>query len=208
MVTSRKIDPIEMRRRLTEATVQCLVEFGYAGTTTLRVQDRAGVSRGALLHHFPSKADMFVAAVQRVAEQQARDIRAALAQGDPTEDRVRFAISVLRSAMSGPLYLAGYELWMAARTDDNLREVLAPYERQVGKELRILGAEAFGPELASQPGFSVAFEALIELLRGQALTSILRADPAREDRVLAAWTAAFPLLCAAPQDAPAPGSEG
>ncbi|MEV6360701.1 TetR/AcrR family transcriptional regulator [Nocardia asteroides] len=192
----RRTNPVEMRRRLIDATVTCLMEHGYAGTTTLRVQQVAGVSRGALLHHFPSKADMFVAAVQRVAEQQADDIRSALADPPPANGRIEFAVGVLRKAMSGPLYLAGYELWMAARTDAQLRTVLAPYEREVGRAIRHLGAEAFGPGYAELPGFPIAFESLLELLRGQAITSVLRTDPATADRVLAAWAVTFPTLCA------------
>lgn len=196
MAAARTINPVEMRKRLIDATVTALVEHGYAGTTTLRVQQMAGVSRGALLHHFPSKSALFVAAVQRVAEQQDRDVREALTAPPAGADRVAFAIDVLRTAMSGPLYVAGYELWMAARTDPELREVLVPYERTVGQGIRELGAEAFGPEYAQLPGFPVAFEMLLELLRGQALTSVLRSSEDTERRVLAAWASAFPALCA------------
>ena len=52
-----------MRRRLMEATVECLVELGWEGTTTTVVSQCAGVSRGAQLHHFPSKQALGVAAV-------------------------------------------------------------------------------------------------------------------------------------------------
>ena len=48
---------------LLDATVRCLVTHGYAGTTTQRIQDEAGVSRGALLHHFASKSELLVAAI-------------------------------------------------------------------------------------------------------------------------------------------------
>ncbi|MDT5024109.1 MAG: hypothetical protein QOE61_535, partial [Micromonosporaceae bacterium] len=44
----------EMRVRLLDATIECLVEYGYAGTTTPRVAEKAGVTRGAQVHHFPS----------------------------------------------------------------------------------------------------------------------------------------------------------
>lgn len=198
MVTARRtVDPVEMRRRLVEATVSCLVEFGYAGTTTLRVQQRAGVSRGALLHHFPSKPALLVAAVRSVAEQQGVRMRALVEEREPGPDRVRFAIDVLREGLSGPLYLAGHELWMAARTDESLRAVLGPYERAVGRVLREIGAQAFGPDYATLPGFEVAFEALLELLRGAAITGVLRPDTSQHERVLAAWAEVFPALCAA-----------
>ncbi|HWL49839.1 MAG TPA: helix-turn-helix domain-containing protein, partial [Acidimicrobiia bacterium] len=63
-----------MRRRLLEATVECLVELGWAGTTTTVVSERAGVSRGAQLHHFPSKQDLVVAAVEHLSERRRDDM--------------------------------------------------------------------------------------------------------------------------------------
>ncbi len=193
----RRIAPEQMRQRLVTATVDCLVEFGFAGTTTQRVQSRADVSRGALLHHFPSKSDLFVAAIRQVAQRQVARMRTAATHAPAGADRVAFAVSVLRQAMSGPEFLAGHELWMAARTDPGLREVLGPYEREAGQVLRQVGAELFGPEYAQLPGFPVAFESLLELLRGLAMTSLLRAGEAREQRVLAAWQSVFPDLCQA-----------
>jgi AcrR family transcriptional regulator len=62
----------EMRRVLLDAAVDSLVEHGFAGTTTLEVQRRAGVSRGALLHHFPSKAELLVATIGHLAEMRAQ----------------------------------------------------------------------------------------------------------------------------------------
>ena len=53
----------ETTAKLLDATADCLVERGYAGTSTVEVCRRAGVSRGALVHHFPSKDDLVAAAV-------------------------------------------------------------------------------------------------------------------------------------------------
>ncbi len=193
----RRIAPEQMRQRLVDATVECLVEFGFAGTTTQRVQTGAGVSRGALLHHFPSKSDMFVAAIRSIAESQVQRMRRLAEERPPDSDQVAFAVSVLRQAMSGPSFLAGHELWMAARTDKGLFEILAPYERDAGRVLRQLGAELFGPDYALQPGFEVAFESLVELLRGLAMTSLLRDSTVMEEQVLTAWQSVFPELCRA-----------
>src|SRR3954467_9807053 len=66
-----------MRARLLEATVELLVEKGYAGTSTTLVSERAGVSRGAQLHHFPTKQDLVVAAVQHLTEVRGDELRAA-----------------------------------------------------------------------------------------------------------------------------------
>jgi AcrR family transcriptional regulator len=64
-----------MRHALLEAAVDSLVELGFARTTTLEVQRRAGVSRGALLHHFPSKAELLVATIAHLAERRGRDLK-------------------------------------------------------------------------------------------------------------------------------------
>ena len=70
----------ETRRALLDAAVESLIEVGFARTTTLEVQRRADVSRGALLHHFPSKAELLVAAVDHLAEMRARELKVLSAQ--------------------------------------------------------------------------------------------------------------------------------
>src|SRR3546814_20714813 len=66
-----------MRQRLLEATVECLVEVGFARTSTTLVPQRAGVSRGAQLHHFPTKKDLVLAAVEHVTKNRGSDLEAA-----------------------------------------------------------------------------------------------------------------------------------
>src|SRR3954470_14576480 len=73
----------ETRRALLDAAVQSLIEVGFARTTTLEVQRRAQVSRGALLHHFPSKAELLVAAIDHLAEIRARELKAFASQLPP-----------------------------------------------------------------------------------------------------------------------------
>jgi AcrR family transcriptional regulator len=163
----------DTRARLLAATTDCLVEHGYAGTTTQRVQDRAGVSRGALLHHFATKEALLVAAVSHVADGQIARVRAEAGAASEAE--------LLRRVMSGPLFLAGLELWQAARTEPALREALLPAERRVGAAVRTLLDELF-------PGHDRAeVEGLLALYRGLALTSVLRADADLDGRVLQLW---------------------
>src|SRR5215470_12505645 len=73
----------ETRRALLDAAVESLIEVGFARTTTLEVQRRAEVSRGALLHHFPSKAELLVAAVDHLAEKRAAEMKAFASQLPP-----------------------------------------------------------------------------------------------------------------------------
>src|SRR5947209_11961149 len=77
----------EPRGALLDAAVESLIEVGFARTTTLEVQRRANVSRGALLHHFPSKAGLLVAAVDHLAGMRAHELK--LLAGQLPEVRAR-----------------------------------------------------------------------------------------------------------------------
>lgn len=184
--TTRKQQHEQTHQRLLDATVDCLVRYGYAGTTTQRVQDTAKVSRGALLHHFGSKNELFVAAIQHIAEAQLARTRAAAATLEPGRQGARAAVKALRAAMSGPLFLAGLELWMAARTDESMREALRPAERQLGTALRETLSDVLGAEHDKES--RIAYESLLVLLRGLAITSVLREDTTVADDILELWS--------------------
>jgi AcrR family transcriptional regulator len=111
------------RERLLLATFESLVEVGYARTSTPEVLRRSGVSRGALLHHFPTKSDLVTAAVDYVFERQLREYRETFGQlEDTVEDRAAEAIELLWTKLSGDTFYAWLELIVAARTDPVLEE--------------------------------------------------------------------------------------
>jgi len=174
----------EMRRILRDATVESLIEVGYARTTTLEVQRRADVSRGALLYHFPSKAMLLVAAVHHFAVLRIDDLKERQAQLDDEGDRVSQVIDMLWEMFSGPIFYAALELWNAARTDEALREALVEEERQLGKALRRLCRELFGPTIADKPRFLEAVDMSLLMIRGMGLTTIclLYTSPSPRDR--------------------------
>jgi AcrR family transcriptional regulator len=64
------------RARLLSAAVECLAERGWAGSTVSVVAERAGVSRGAAQHHFPTREDLFTAALEHVTEVRIEEMRA------------------------------------------------------------------------------------------------------------------------------------
>lgn len=109
------------RAALLDATLECLVEVGFSGTTTTEVARRAGVSLGALVHHFPAKSDLLAAAVQHVLERRQADFRKAMADADMGADRLSTAIDLLWKQYDSPTFTAWLELWVAARTDAELR---------------------------------------------------------------------------------------
>ena len=83
-----------MRARLLEATVELLVERGFSGTSTTLVSERAGVSRGAQLHHFPTKNDLVVAAVEHLTQVRGAELAAAAA-AVPTPRSTRAVLDLL-----------------------------------------------------------------------------------------------------------------
>lgn len=184
----------ETRLRVLEATTECLVEYGYAGTTTAAVQQRAGVSRGALMHHFGSKTDLLVAAVRHLAERRGANlIEQAHALGDG-EDRTSQAIDLLWDTFTGPLFTATLELWAASRTDAELRGAVLEFERALRRELDIAMHQLFGETVAVSPAFTEAIELTLQFMRGAALTTILRTDAERQQQVIERWKSVFTAL--------------
>jgi AcrR family transcriptional regulator len=176
-----------MRLRLMEATVDSLVELGWAGTTTTVVSQRAGVSRGAQLHHFPSKQALVVAAVEHLTDRRRDDMRRH-AEGLPEDDRIRGVLEILAAQFVSPVFFAALELWVAARTDADLRESVAPLERRIGRETHAYAVELLGID-ESRGDNRQLVQATLDLVRGLGLAASLSDDAARRATVLDSWAA-------------------
>lgn len=174
-----------MRLRLMEATVECLVELGWAGTSTTVVSQRAGVSRGAQLHHFPSKQDLVVAAVGHLSERRREDM-AKSAADLPEHGRTRAVLDVLAAQFVSPVFFAALELWVAARTDAELRKAVGPLERRVGRETHAFALELLGVDEAQGDNRALV-QATLDLVRGLGLAASLSDDSKRRGVVLDAW---------------------
>jgi AcrR family transcriptional regulator len=131
------------RKALLDAAIACLVERGYAATTTIETARRAGVSRGAQLHHFPTKAVLLATAVEHLFDRRRADFLQAFEAIDPQADRLDAALDLLWSMFEGPAFVAWTELWVAARTDPELAETVLAVERRFTAETRTLFAELF-----------------------------------------------------------------
>lgn len=171
------------RLRLLDATVACLVERGWSGTTTTLVAERAGVSRGAQLHHYPTKSALVLAAVEHLAQRRAAELRAEVAALPRGRDRVGATVDLLAAVFTGPLFVAALEIWVAARTDAELRATLVPVEARFGRELHLLAVELLGAD-ESRPGVRESVQATLDLLRGLGVANLLTDDTGRRNRLL------------------------
>ncbi|WP_334141686.1 TetR/AcrR family transcriptional regulator [Rhabdothermincola sp.] len=133
------------RAKLLDATAECLAELGYARTSTTEVARRAGVSRGAQLHHFPTKAELVAAAVDHVLERRVEEFRTLIATVPDGPDRVEAAIDLLWSMFQGPTFDAWYELTTAARTDPELRPHVARVADLLDERVRDVFHDLFAP---------------------------------------------------------------
>ncbi|MFB9314288.1 TetR/AcrR family transcriptional regulator [Nocardioides plantarum] len=175
-----------MRARLLEATVDCLVERGFTGTSTTLVSERAGVSRGAQLHHFPSKNALVLAAVEHLTVVRGAELAAAAARLPTGATRTRAVLEMLGDHFASPVFFAALELWVAARTDEALLAAVAPLEQRVGREAHRLVVDALGADEA-QPGVRELVQATLDLVRGLGLATTITDDAKRRGRILDQW---------------------
>lgn len=175
-----------MRARLLEATVDCLVERGFAGTSTTLVSERAGVSRGAQLHHFPTKNDLVVAAVEHLTEKRGRELTEAAANLPGGAKHTRAVLQMLADHFTGPVFSAALELWVAARTDETLLAAVSPLELRVGRETHRMTVELLGVD-ESKPGSRELVQATLDLVRGLGLANTITDDAKRRERILDRW---------------------
>ncbi|WP_179382211.1 TetR/AcrR family transcriptional regulator [Streptomyces sp. SA15] len=174
------------RQRLLEAAVACLAEHGWAGSTVAVVAERAGVSRGAAQHHFPTREDLFTAAVEYVAEERSTALRALFPQG-ATGDR-RAVVSALVDLYTGPLFRAALHLWVAASNEDQLRPQVTELEARVGRETHHIAVDLLGAD-ETRPGVRETVQGLLDMARGLGLANLLTDDRGRRERVIAQWAA-------------------
>ena len=164
------------RGQLLDATIECLVELGYSATTTTVIAERAGTSRGAQLHHYPTKAELVAAAVEHLATKLTHEFAASIARRSAEVDHVTAAIDVMWAAYSTPLFTAWLELWVAARTDADLRRALQPVEKRLTTGIADAGSELF-PEHALLAGRTQqVLEMTLCLFQGMALQRTLSSN--------------------------------
>jgi AcrR family transcriptional regulator len=183
MVRVQEERSAETRRRLLDATVECLHEFGYAGTTTTEIARRAGVSRGAQLHHFHRKQDLVVSALEHVfALRLEQFMQAAVELPVGLEARINALVDLLWAAFKGPTFYAWLELVVASRTDPPLREAVRLASDNFGQGVRRVFAAMFGLEVGPNEQADDPIEfAIFGLLESLALERAL-SDSEEEER--------------------------
>ena len=123
------------RQRLIETAGAVLMERGYAGLSTNEVANRAGVSRGTLLHHFPSRAALVAAAVEHLLSQRTEAVMAQLATVDAAMS-IREILHAVWPAFQDPTFAVWASLWAEAHRDPELAAQLLEVDRRFTETTR------------------------------------------------------------------------
>jgi len=171
----------EMRVRLLDATIECLVEYGYAGTTTPRVAEKAGVTRGAQVHHFPSKTDLVIAAIRHLAAKRAEAAIREMGTVTTSDNPIAAALNLIWDLHQGPIFVATVELWVAGRTDPTLAREMAKFEPVATANLVAGIAQVFPGAEAGGELRSFFFTAM-DVIRGILISNFVEPDATRAKR--------------------------
>ena len=157
------------RAALLDAALACLIEDGYAGLTTRRVAERAGVSQGTQMHYFPTRARFVAEAVRHVAFRLDAELRERDALRAHTDRRrLEELLDHVWEIHTGPMFQATMELWVAARTDEEIKAEMDAVERDVSRLIRDGAAELF-PALMQRPRGVELLEMSLAVMRGLAM---------------------------------------
>ena len=175
------------RSRLLEAAMASLAEIGYQASTVAVVAERAGVSRGAAQHHFPTREALFTAALEHVTAVRAEEMTHEFAlrphgRRPDTAD----VVDVLFTLFTGPLFRAALALWVAASNEPALREQIIPLEARMGRDMHRIVVDLLGVDEA-EPGVRETVQATLDLARGLGLANLLTDDSRRRAHIARQW---------------------
>ncbi|WP_394729284.1 TetR/AcrR family transcriptional regulator [Altererythrobacter sp. GH1-8] len=167
--TAQALKSARTRARLIEATIRCLVKFGYSKTTTPKVAEEAGLSRGAMLHHFENGRQLMQATLVELHHKQLRAFRRAAGTLDHNAHTLLHAYW---DQLTRPNFIAFQELAIASRTDKQLAAILEPVRLEFRERWHDLAIELF-PEWSDDPNaFEIALALTQSTLEGMAINRL------------------------------------
>ncbi|WP_459548334.1 TetR/AcrR family transcriptional regulator [Nocardia sp. X0981] len=174
------------RQRLLEATIDCLAEKGWAAATVAVVAERAGVSRGAAQHHFPTREDLITAALTYMFDTRT-DQAVSTEITEPGLARTEAVVAGLVESYTSPLFKAALQVWTHAAADPALRERIVPLEARFGRGAHHRAVEALGVD-DTDPVAHHLVQATLDLARGLGLADVLTDDSVRRKQIVHQWS--------------------
>lgn len=174
------------RKLIVEAALQCLLKYGYAQTTTPRIAEEAGLSRGAMMHHFSNRLTVIQAAIEHLHAKRLRAFRRAVSSLPDDQPHVHEALEAYWRHVTHPLFVAFHELSVAARTDKDLDKILRPAKEAFYREWYRLAVDLFPEWQSDKESFDLALNLVQSTLEGMALSRLSAApNPEAEEKLFA-----------------------
>lgn len=193
----------ETTTALLDATLDLLAASGYKATTTTAVAQRAGVSLGALLHHFPTKTDLLTGAIEHAFDRRMQEYRQLMAEADPTADTLDSSLDLLWSMCEGPTFTVFVELWVAARTEPELIGPLVAVDREFLATAQQMYTDYFLGPGANEEVARVGLQMVFSLLSGLAFSNMIPGyDPFDSAPVIATFKGMVRISLAALKSQP------
>lgn len=173
--------------RIMQATLGCILEKGIRATSTVDVARKAGVSRGALIHHYPTKESLMQAALEDLLNREVdsvREMAMRVKSGDLDFDTL---LQALHEHFKGDMYMVTLEYLTTARTDDAIMDVLVPLASQFNASLESIWEQLVVNAEHTPHEKRVALNATLCMMRGMGAQSIWRHDPELYRDMLLFW---------------------
>jgi AcrR family transcriptional regulator len=168
--TQQWLKSAQTKKRLIEGAIRCIVKFGYSKTTTLRVASEAGLSRGAMLHHFENGEALMRAVIAELNDKRLRAIRRT---GDISSRGVHEVVRAYWNQLSSSSFTAFHELSIAARTDQGLAQILEPAQAEFRERRYALSIEAFPEWQKNRTNFDLALALSQQTIEGMAINRLV-----------------------------------
>lgn len=174
------------RQRILEAAVESLATRGWEASSVSVIAADAGTSRGALQHHFPTRENLIIAALDYVFEQQSARLVGATVPDVGGSQRVAHVLRTIVDLYVSAFFKAALQVWTAAAADPALRAAIVPLERKFGSGVHAMTVRLLGVD-DSDPDVRTLIQATLDMARGLALADVLTDDSRRRRRVVDAW---------------------
>ncbi|KZS58408.1 TetR family transcriptional regulator [Mycobacterium kansasii] len=175
--------------RLLDASIATIIEVGYARASAAMITKRAGVSVGALFRHFDTMGDFMAATASEVLRRQLETFTKRVAEIPADRPALESALALLRDITSGPTNAVLYELLIAARTDDKLRDTLQQELGQYSAKIYDVARSLPGAESFPEETFPVIVAVLTNVFDGAAVVQGILPQPEIEERRIPVLTA-------------------
>jgi AcrR family transcriptional regulator len=171
------------QRAIVETTIRCLVKYGYHDTTYIKISEESGISRGAMRHHFPARADIMRATIEHLHQRRLAAFRKAAASIGDDESRTKANIEALWHHVNHPMFMVFIDLGLAARRDQELDAILRPAQETFRRECYYAALEMFPEWLKHRDELRTAIDLALYMMEGMVLDN-LPPDGERARRLL------------------------